>query len=164
MSAMRVADDRLAIFYAVDAHEAALSIPSKAIPSRADGLWHTTCFELFARLENQQAYLEFNLSPSGKWAAYRFADYRDGMRTIAPGEKPAILYERGEYGHALQADIDLSKLPGDIYEAPLCLGISAVIEDASGAKSFWALRHPEGKPDFHHRDCFSLKLAPPREP
>ncbi len=158
---MRLDDERLGVFYAVDAGETALSIPSPAIPSRADGLWHTTCFELFARIENQLGYVEFNMSPSGKWAAYRFADYRDGMRAITPGKPPAIVYERGERGHELWAEIDLSKVPGDIFEAPLCLGISAVIEEADGRKSLWALGHPDGKPDFHHRDCFALQIAPP---
>ena len=40
------------------------------------------------------------------------------------------------------------------------LGLSAVIEDTSGGKSYWALAHPPGKPDFHHADCFALELPP----
>jgi len=37
--------------------------------------------------------------------------------------------------------------------------LSAVIEDDDGAFSYWALRHPPGKPDFHHPDAFALMLA-----
>ena len=40
------------------------------------------------------------------------------------------------------------------------LGISAVIEEQDGRLSYWALAHPPGKPDFHHRDCFALRLPP----
>jgi len=39
------------------------------------------------------------------------------------------------------------------------LGLSAVIEETSGRKSYWALAHPPGKPDFHHTDSFALELA-----
>ena len=38
------------------------------------------------------------------------------------------------------------------------LGLSAVIEETSGRKSYWALAHPPGKADFHHSDCFALEL------
>ena len=36
-----------------------------------------------------------------------------------------------------------------------------VIEEINGRKSYWALKHPAGKPDFHHPDCFALELPPP---
>src|SRR5690606_18579702 len=56
-----------------------LVIPSAAPAVRTDGLWRTTCLELFAG-SGGPAYREFNLSPSGAWAAYQFDDYRMGMR------------------------------------------------------------------------------------
>jgi hypothetical protein len=37
-------------------------------------------------------------------------------------------------------------------------GLAAVIEETSGRRSFWALAHPPGKPDFHHADCFTLEV------
>ena len=40
----------------------------------------------------------------------------------------------------------------------LKLALSAVIEESAGRVSYWALRHPEGKPDFHHPACFALNL------
>ena len=39
------------------------------------------------------------------------------------------------------------------------LGLSAVLEEVDGTKSYWALTHPGDKPDFHHPDCFAAKLA-----
>jgi len=38
------------------------------------------------------------------------------------------------------------------------LALSAVIEEERGRLSYWALRHPPGKPDFHHPDAFALAL------
>jgi hypothetical protein len=37
--------------------------------------------------------------------------------------------------------------------------LAAVIEERDGAKSYWALAHPLGKPDFHDPNCFILDLA-----
>jgi hypothetical protein len=34
-----------------------------------------------------------------------------------------------------------------------------VIEEKNGALSYWALRHPAGKPDFHRRSAFAMELA-----
>jgi len=42
----------------------------------------------------------------------------------------------------------------------LRLGLCAVVEDAHGELTYWALRHPTGQPDFHHRDAFVLSLGP----
>jgi tRNA modification GTPase len=43
-------------------------------------------------------------------------------------------------------------------EARLSLALSSVVESAQGELSYWALRHPAGKPDFHHPDSFALEL------
>jgi hypothetical protein len=37
-------------------------------------------------------------------------------------------------------------------------GLSAVIADKDGRTAYWALAHPPGKADFHHKDCFALQL------
>jgi hypothetical protein len=41
-------------------------------------------------------------------------------------------------------------------------GVSAVIEEADGTKSYWALAHPPGEPDFHDPESFVLSLPAPR--
>ena len=41
---------------------------------------------------------------------------------------------------------------------PWHLGLSAVLEEKNGTKSFWALAHGDGLPDFHNPDCFVAKL------
>ena len=58
----------------------------------------------------------------------------------------------------LLATFDLSGLPE---RSPWQLALTAVIEDTTGALSYWALAHPSGAPDFHHPDCFVLELPEP---
>lgn len=127
----------------------AILLPDPAPPERSDGLWRHTCFEAFVR--DEEGYREYNFSPSGRWAAYRFRGYREGM---APLDVPAprIGTEAGQGRIAVRVALDLP-LSGR-------LGLSAVIEGKDGSKSWWALAHPPGAPDFHHRDCFQLDLPP----
>ncbi len=155
---MTDAEDVLLTFYVTPAHALAVSEPMMA--GRADELWRQTCFELFLKPEREAAYFEFNLSPSGKWAAYAFDDYRAGMRDLALPVDPHIELERQGEAFVLEADVDLSAIPC----GKLLAGISAVIEEVDGTKSYWALRHPAGAPDFHHADCFALELPAPEAP
>ena len=118
--------------------------------SRGNNLWETTCFEAFVGGAGR-SYREFNFAPSGQWAAYAFTAPRDGM-TDADAEVEVWL-EGGETWIAIEAAVLADLTPG----APL--GLSAMIEEQGGAKSYWALAHPPGdKPDFHHPDCFVGKL------
>ena len=38
------------------------------------------------------------------------------------------------------------------------MGLSAVIEEQGGVKSYWALVHPHDRPDFHAPACFAATL------
>jgi hypothetical protein len=127
-----------------------LRIPPPRPPRIAERLWQRTCCELFLAREGVPGYHEFNFSPSGEWAAYGFQRYREG----------ALLAETS-------AEIVLRRAPGRLElsasvpfggKGKLSIGLSAVVEDESGALSYWALRHAPGKPDFHHPDAFALKL------
>ena len=132
-----------------------LALPDPAPAVHTDELWKTTCFELFLRL-GDDAYVEINLSPSGAFAAYHFDHYRTGMR---PLEIPAphIDVDLGSERLTLTARLSEDSLPWDRTGQ---MGISAVIADKAGCTSYWAVAHPEGKPDFHHQDCFALMLPP----
>ena len=45
------------------------------------------------------------------------------------------------------------------------MGLTAVIEEEGGVKSFWALAHGDpAKPDFHDPACFTAKLPAPPQP
>lgn len=56
------------------------------------------------------------------------------------------------------------RLPRAILEGAVCAGLTAVIEEAGGHKSYWALAHASGQPDFHKRSCFTLQLAAAEAP
>ena len=54
------------------------------------------------------------------------------------------------------------RLPAELLPAgDLLVGLTAVVEHADGSHRYWALRHPAGQPDFHHRDGFALALKAP---
>jgi hypothetical protein len=141
----------LALCYVVTADLDRLRIPAARHPARVDGLWRHTCFELFVAAERPGAYQEFNFSPSGEWAAYGFADYRNGAGALACAPPPIAL-RRTESGLELDAAVACA-LRGRVR-----LGLCAVLEDAEGALSFWALRHPSPCPDFHDAGSFVLKV------
>ena len=122
--------------------------PAQMAPGRANDLWRHTCFEVFVR--TPEGYCEFNLSPSGQWASYAFADYREGMTDAAEVATLEPLDGASDQV-ALEARI---QLPPDAS----ALGLSAVVEDVDGSVSYWALAHPSDKPDFHHPDSFTLAL------
>ncbi|WP_213979472.1 DOMON-like domain-containing protein [Sphingomonas sp. dw_22] len=148
-------------------------------PERTDELWKTTCFEAFVQAEGDVAYYEFNFATSGNWAAYRFDNRREGMtdaRVEAPQaewsrqppfvlraaplmreeeqEKAAFRANDGWLGARLMLDHAMDLPLG----RPWRLGLSAVIEERGGRKSWWALKHPAGAPDFHDPACFTLQL------
>ena len=124
---------------------------------RKDELWQTTCFELFIKEVGEDSYLEFNFSPTTQWAAYKFERYRQGRMDLTLPVDPHI--ERGldDSTYVIEVDVELPEMGA----GQLQLGLSAVIEESDGTKSYWALAHPPGPPDFHHGDCFALRLAAP---
>jgi len=125
--------------------------PLDRASERRDELWKMTCFEAFARPAGNEGYLEYNFSPFGDWAIYQFDGYREGMRhaelvadcqgMMCDGEALTVMFQ------AQVKDV-----------RPLDLNIAAVIEEIDGRKSYWALKHPTGNPDFHASDCFILSL------
>jgi hypothetical protein len=144
-----MAPDLLRLRYAMRGDMADLIVPGPHPAARTDGLWKHSCFEAF--LGAGQGYYEFNFSPSTQWAAYRFDGHRQGMREWATDD-PTIVWD-GKAGELIAT----IRLPSDVTGA---LGLSAIVEDVSGNRSFWALAHPPGAPDFHDAACFAAELPP----
>jgi hypothetical protein len=153
-----IVDGWLQLRWRIDGN-GALIIPSFAGKSRADGLWHTTCFELFIRADDSERYCEINLSPSERWAAYNFATYREGRTKRPIPHEPVCTLRRGSSFALFDAAIRMSVLPAPPWE----YGLAAVIEEEGAVKSYWALAHPPGKPDFHHPTCFAATLPAPKD-
>jgi hypothetical protein len=135
-----------------------LAIPGPRSPRRADNLWLHTCFEAFMMAGEGPGYREFNFSPSGEWAVYDFRGYRDASEqdgALLTKPDPVIKVQQSMDRLELSVELDQGLLP---QASSLKLGLSAVVENAAGSKSYWALRHSPGKPDFHHADAFAIQL------
>jgi len=145
---------KLALTYVVTGDVAALELPPPTAGGRTDDLWKHTCLEAFVGPANGAGYHEFNLAPSTQWAAYGFSSYREGMAPIQPFDDPSVSVETTADRFVQRATLNLSDLPGLRPDADWRLALTAVIEQRDGLKSYWALAHPAGRPDFHHADSF----------
>ena len=132
---------------------ARIAVPVVATPGRFDNLWKTTCFEIFWQPIGGTYYREFNLSPSGRWAAYDFDSFREGMRdapvdAISLSTSMGSVNGRGEL--VLRANI-ATDLP-----APAQVALNAIVEHRDGGLQFWALAFAPGKAEFHSEACRQL--------
>ena len=147
-------DGGLLLSYRITCPPADLRLPAPQAAGPADGLWQRTCCEAFVT-EGGTGYREFNFSPSGQWAAYRFTDYRERDEAFAPAAEPQLAFTPLADGFELRASLPAALLPPG---KALHLGLTAVIEAADGSKTYWALTHCAAQPDFHVRQSFALTL------
>lgn len=149
-------DGQLAITYRIAGAPASLSLPRPAaVPQRRDGLWQHTCCEIFIAAADTPAYVELNFSPGGDWAAYAFSGYRQPAQ-LPQGAPPPIATQAEPGGISLFTTVDANFLP----PAPgWHVGLSCVLEDTDGQRSYWALKHAGKQPDFHLRESFVLTLT-----
>lgn len=136
-----------------------LRIPAAvAPPARKDDLWQTTCFECFIRKKDADAYREFNFSPNGNWNVYHFTGYRQGMSPDPAVADLATIIRKETNRLVLTAAVELASL--DLAGSGLQLALSAVTQTKNGRLDYWALCHPDTKPDFHHPSSFVVSLFP----
>lgn len=131
-----------------------IRLPAPCQPGPADNLWQHTCCEMFIAADKAEAYQEFNFSPSGQWAAYRFSRYRQreaDFNNVAPH----IALRPQADGIYLDVSLPTAALPcGETFD----IALTAVLEAMDGSKSYWALTHCAPQPDFHLRQSFMLTL------
>lgn len=128
--------------FRLDGRVSGVILPPSAMSERTDNLWQTTCFEIFWQPLGDTAYREFNLSPSGRWAAYDFDSFREGMRD-APVDAIAVACSHDDEGLVLRASI-----AGDL-PSPAQVALNAIVEHNDGSKQYWALAFPPGPAEFH---------------
>src|SRR5258707_5417309 len=151
--------DILVFQYSLVADMSRVRVPELGASGRADALWEHTCFEAFVAAGDAPGYHEFNFSPSLDWAIYRFSAYREGMSPAEIGRVPEISVRRGDDGLEITSAVRIGDLADLRDVSHLRIALAAVIEDDKGKLSYWGLRHPPGKPDFHHPDGFALEVA-----
>jgi len=152
--------NNLVVSYFVTGRIGDVCLPPVATVTRKDELWRHTCFEAFVRAAPEAEYYEFNFAPSKNWAAYRYSSYRSGMCVASEIRARQIDVQAGPGSYTLQATLELDDVPRLPDTASWHVGLSALIEDMSGGKSYWALAHPAGKPDFHHAEAFAHVFSP----
>ena len=162
-SARYGADGALELAFRLTGDVGQLRLPPAGPPARADGLWHHTCFEAFIADPHSRGYVELNFAPSGTFAVYGFRGYRDGGVALPLRQEPVAPWRRTDGELALEARFRMDALPGPPGPRPpvaVQVALAAVVEAGAGGLAYWALRHPPGKPDFHHPDGFVLKVEP----
>lgn len=149
----------LELTYSVRGDTGLLCIPPRTAGGPADGLWQHTCLEAFVAADGEAAYREFNFSPSGQWAAYHFATERHRDTSNETGHPPSMntILTPGQL--TLNARLPWPALPSRA--GALVIALCAVIEERDGRLSYWALQHPQERPDFHHPAGRALRLALP---
>lgn len=132
------------------------------MPEQRDGLWEHTCFEAFLSRPGATAYMEWNFAPNGDWAAYTFKGYRERTLSASSFTPAKIRWERGGNACTVEATIPVYETahlgPTTAGNPALRIGLTAVLEHAGGQRTYWALRHPAAKPDFHQPEGFILGL------
>ena len=155
-------DGGLSMVFLLEGTLARLRIPEGRTGVRRDELWKHTCFEAFIAFGEEPGYFEINLAPSGDWAVYQFAGYRAAMTPSDAFGAPQISVRADEGRLQLEARFasiapDRSGprgVTGALAGLAARAALATVIEADDGRLSYWALRHPAGKPDFHHPDGF----------
>jgi hypothetical protein len=128
--------------------------PDASHPAPPDRLWAHSCYEVFWRRDGEEAYQEYNFSPSGQWASYAFSRYRQHAE-ISPG-LPAPSTLRWAWAEA-RSTLGLQVvLPLPRHEGRLRLALAVVLERTDGNCLYYALHHAPGQADFHHPDNFVL--------
>ncbi len=156
----RSASAELQMTFRLDGDIPRIWLSPPGVPRIATELWRHTCFEAFIAVEGHPAYHEFNFAPSGEWAAYAFCGYRNGGILPDDAMSPQIAVRSTGTRFEMDAIVRLDLLSAIHTDAPLRLGLAAVIETSDGL-SYWALRHPVDKPDFHDANGFTMLLEPP---
>lgn len=145
---LREGKRQFALCYVLHGDIASLRIPPRRESRRVDELWQHTCCELFVGDAENDSYCELNFAPSTEWAAYAFESYRCSMQQAKlPVPRIQVSGTREEWRLETSVDLTAQELGSQ-----LKFGTTAVIEENDGRKSYWALRHPTERPDFHHRD------------
>lgn len=125
-----------------------LNIPKFNLVERKDKLWKSTCMECFLFF-NENDYCEVNISPSGAWNSYYFTSYRTGMEESQNINLTHISTSFSSTHYHLEASFDFLEK-----RYPEVINLCAILESKNKEhdKSYWAIKHNKGQPDFHLKE------------
>jgi len=119
--------------------------------TRANELWKATCFELFLANSNNEAYYEFNFSPSLAWNFYYLNEYRAEPCEVEMNTEPKIETLYGQDSFQIFCELEINTRSFDSYN------VAAILLTKEAQRTFWSVNHLNTAPDFHHRANF-LKI------
>lgn len=120
--------------------------------ARQDGLWQATCFEAFLQASGQKKYYEFNFSLTPAWNAYEFTAYREPQ----PPKATADFVLRAMSWDPAKKLLSV-RLENNSGYGKFQAGLTAILQEKSGAKHYYAVAHKGAKPDFHLPESFILQ-------
>ncbi len=120
--------------------------------ARQDGLWQTTCFEAFLQPSGQSKYYEFNFALNPAWNSYEFATYREPQ----PPKATADFNLRAVSWSSEQKHL-IVRLENQSGVTKFHAGLTAILQEKSGIKHYYAAAHRGPKPDFHLPESFILQ-------
>lgn len=116
-----------------------------------EGLWESTCFEIFYFDISSTRYTEFNFSPEGKWWACRFESYRSRSKTPLRTLEVQLSSWRLDKELVFQADLPLFE--------ETKLGVACVLKDKAGDLRYFALQHTGLRADFHRKEDAIIEIS-----
>lgn len=127
----------------------------KTKPQRTIGLWNSTCFELFLKNKGSNEYIEFNFSSSHDWNCFKFQNQNDQLREWTQLNKVEITSFRDTNLYHLKVTFLKPQLPSNFQELErLLYSTTTVIKHSDDSYSYWAIKHTDNKPNFHHPESF----------
>lgn len=114
-----------------------------------NNLWHATCFEVFLFSLKDPSYIELHNTPEGYWNHLTFDKYRtphanQEKKILKPITIKTCFYLDSMYFFSKWKYL---KHRHDEFQLK-----PALILHHLNQPSYWSLYHPNGKPDFHHRE------------
>ena len=154
-AAMSLHSERLQLEFEVIGQIGTLKLPATGPVGRADGLWTSTCFELFLASSGAPGYLEVNVSPDRRWTLYLFDDYRTGMRPAPTAGEPAIRASTADNRYQLSFEIASAELKTFSNGGDCSLNLCTILADSNDRLHYYTLDTAGLPPDFHNRNSFA---------
>lgn len=148
------------VFSLYDSEElVVLPLTKRSFP-RTQGLWNETCFEFFVT-DQKAHYAEGNFTLDFGWNLFWFNSYRETplyefpLTTTEGSEEQNPIRDIYLSGKKSQIVIDVPKVLIEKFEADqIKFSLTTVIKTKTGHTHYFALKHSDDRPNFHHRESF----------
>lgn len=125
------------------------NLPAIQTPTRSIGLWEAECYEFFLASDSREDYYEFNFSCHYQWNCFYLTHYRSD---IAESDHFSItMHYQYDQHRKIWLEIEIIQKT----ETNFNLMQMTAVREEKGKLKYFALKHSEGKADFHDKKVFS---------